>query len=237
MLRFIKGTPHYGVEFIWNKNDPPQLDGPLTIAAFSDSSFADDVDTARTTLGYAIQVNGTTVSACSKLSERVDSCVNHSELRAFDSASAADSPTDGASVAFCKTARNVAWMRGVKAALEHRDIATMPPTHINVDNAGVLSMLEGITLKSANKHIFRTLAENRERVHLDKSVVAVKIDTALNISNALTKQEHGVADSAAQLRLLAGPPTAVAGAAQFDIASAYYNVTPAKFNKFGNGSA
>ena len=117
--------------------------------AFSDSSFADDVDTARTTLGYVIQANGATISASSKLSARVDSCVNHSELRAFDAASASapgDSPTDGASVAFGKAARNVAWMRGVKAALEHRDLAKMPPTPINVDNAGVLSMLDGDTL-------------------------------------------------------------------------------------------
>jgi hypothetical protein len=96
-------------------------------------------------------------------------------------------------------------------------IATMPPTRIKLDNASVLSMLEGITLKSSNKHIFNTLAENRERVYLDKHVVAVKIDTALNISNALTKQGFGVADSAVQ----------------FDIDSAYYNAAPAKFR---NGS-
>jgi uncharacterized protein with NAD-binding domain and iron-sulfur cluster len=207
MLRYIKGTLDYGVDFRFNAADPPPVDGPLTIEAYSDSSFADDVDAARTTIGYVIQSNGTTILACSKLSERVDSCVNHSELRAFDAVSSdtLDEPTDGASVAFVKTARNLAWIRGVKAALEHRDIATMPPTPIHVDNAGVLSMLEGKTLKSANKHIYRTLAENRERVHLDKSVKAVKIATAANLANAMTKQEHGIAGSAAQLRMITGP--------------------------------
>ena len=86
-MRYIKGTLGYGQEFVWNATDPPKLDGPLTIVAYSDSSFADDVDTCRTTLGHLIQVNGTTVCSSSKLSARVDSCVNHSELNAFADAS------------------------------------------------------------------------------------------------------------------------------------------------------
>ena len=97
-------------------------------------------------------------------------------------------------------------MRGVKAAREHRDLAEMPPTPTKVDNAGVLfSMLDGDTMKSAYKHIFRTLVENRERVHLDKTVKAVKIDTKLNLANPMTKQEHGIAGSVAQLIQIAGP--------------------------------
>jgi hypothetical protein len=96
-------------------------------------------------------------------------------------------------------------LRGIKAALERREVADMPPTPILVDNAGVISMLADATLKSANRHIYRALAENRERVHLDKSVVAVKISTEHNLANALTKQEHGIAGSVAQLRLITGP--------------------------------
>jgi hypothetical protein len=79
----------------------------------------------------------------------------------------------------------------------------MPPTSTNVDNAGVFSMLDGITLKFANKHIFRTLAENRKRVHLEKSVVAVKIATELNLSN---KQEHGPPSIKALLNSKRRPP-------------------------------
>ena len=52
--------------------------------AWSDSSYADDKDTGRTTLGYVIKANNDTITAASKLSNRVDSCVNHSELHAFD---------------------------------------------------------------------------------------------------------------------------------------------------------
>lgn len=83
----------------------------------------------------------------------------------------------------------------------------MPPTPVLVDNAGVISMLEDCTLKAANRHIYRALAENREHVQLDKTVAAVKINTKDNLANALTKQEHGIAESAAQLRLITGPPS------------------------------
>ena len=86
MLRFIKGTVDYGIEFNWTAEDKPKEDGPLTIEAWSDSSFADDVDTAKSTIGHVIKVNGATITASSKLSSRVDSCVNHSELRACSNA-------------------------------------------------------------------------------------------------------------------------------------------------------
>jgi uncharacterized protein with NAD-binding domain and iron-sulfur cluster len=89
--------------------------------------------------------------------------------------------------------------------LENRDADKMPPTPIYVDNAGVLTMIDGIVLKSANKHIYRTLAEARERVHLDTAVTAVKIDSKDNLANAMTKQEQGVNESAAQLRCITGP--------------------------------
>jgi hypothetical protein len=207
-LRFLKGTLDYGVEFTWRASDPPPTDGPLVIEAWTDSSYADDYDTARTTLGDVLKVNGATVSASSRLSARVDSCVNHSELNAFSNACttpARGELTDGASMALARTSRSIVWLRGIKAALERRDVDKMPPTPVYVDNAGVISMLEGATIKSANKHIYKTLAENRERVNLDKAVIAVKIDTKDNLANAMTKQEHGLRDSAAQLRLIAGP--------------------------------
>ena len=214
-LRFLKGTLDYGVEFIWRASDP--ANGPLDITAWTDSSFADDVDTARTTIGIVIKVNGATVSATSRLSPRVDSCVNHSELRAFDSVIAIDATrthipgvySDAAGVATLRASRTITWVRGLKAAFERRDASVMPPTPVCVDNADVLFMLEAKTIKPANKHIYRTLAELRERVHLDKIVVAVKIHTKENLANAMTKQEADGAASAAQLRKIAGPPTVI----------------------------
>ena len=97
------------------------------------------------------------------------------------------------------------WLRGVKAGLERRSEITMPATPVNVDNSGVIAMLKDVTLKSANKHIYRTLLEARERVNLDKQVAAIKVDTKSNIANAMTKQEPGLDDHAKQLLIITGP--------------------------------
>ena len=187
--------------------------GPLTIEAWSDSSYGDDADTGRTIIGSVLKVNGATVTASSRISKRVDSCVNHSELGAFVDATDGlplDAGTDGATCALVLAFRNIVWVRGIKAALERRNVSEMPPTPVFVDNSGVLSMLDDITIKSPNKDIFRTLAEARERVHLDRAVRPVKISTKDNIANAMTKQEPGLRKSAAQLRLITGPMTVLA---------------------------
>ena len=144
-------------------------------------------------------MNGATVSASSRLGARVDSCVNHSELQAFAGVCAPPKDgvlTDGASAALVRTSRTVSWLRGIKAALERRDVTKMPPTPVRVDNAGVISMLDGATIKAANKHIYKSLAENRERVHLDRSVVAVKVTSPTrgpSRSTASTRAQHSCA--------------------------------------------
>ena len=38
-------------------------------------------------------------------------------------------------------------------------------------------MLKDVTIKSANRHISRSLTENRERVHLDNIIAPVEVDT------------------------------------------------------------
>jgi len=218
-LRFLKGTTDYGIEFVWSAEDNQPRGAPMKIEAWTDSSFADDIDTGRTTLGMVVKANDATVHSISKISSRVASCVNHSELEAFtelvEGATLLPAPerapppgqlTDGAGMIFLRATRTLTWMRGVQAALEHRDVASIGAIKVNVDNAGVLAMLNGTVLACANRHIFRALAEARERVHLDKVAYPVKIATKDNIANALTKQEPGLDESAAQLRLITGPP-------------------------------
>ena len=115
--------------------------------------------------------------------------------------------SDGAGLAVLAAGRTVAWARGVKAALEQRDPDNMHPTPVYVDNSGVLAMINDPTLKPANRHIYRSLAETRERVHADSVFVPVKIDTADNLADAMTKQAAGLAASAATLRKITGPRT------------------------------
>jgi hypothetical protein len=54
-LRYLKGTMDYGVEFRWQESDPEPPDGPIHLEAWSDSSYGDDPDTGRTTLGFVIR--------------------------------------------------------------------------------------------------------------------------------------------------------------------------------------
>ena len=56
------------------------------------------------------------MSATSKLGQRVDSCVNHSELDAFTD-SVDGELSDSSACALVKTSRTVKWLRGIKAAL------------------------------------------------------------------------------------------------------------------------
>jgi len=144
-----------------------------------------------------IKANGATISASSKLSERVDSCVNHSELHAFENAVGVEGgleqsqgTTDGACDAFVRTTRDVKWALGIKAALEHRTVESIKPIPLYVDNAGVISIIDDATMKSPNKHIYRTVCECWEAVHDDKFVVPVKVPTEKNLSNAHTSHTH-----------------------------------------------
>ena len=181
------------------------MDGPLTITCFSDSSFADDVDTGKSTVGNIIKVNGATIMARSKLSSRPDSCVNHSELDAFKDIAEEDSITTDKVDAFMHASRSLTWVLGVKAALEGRLVSSIPSTPVQVDNAGVMAVIRDRTMKSTNRHIYRPIYEIRDRVHREKIVHPVKIDTKDNVANALTKQEAALRQSAEQLRCIAGP--------------------------------
>ncbi len=78
-------------------------------------------------------------------------------------------------------------MRGTIAYLQHLDVNTLPPTPIKVDNSGVLAILTNVTLPAANRHIYKTIAEARERVNLDGVVTQVKIASVDNIADCLTK--------------------------------------------------
>jgi histone deacetylase 1/2 len=200
LLRYIQGTLDHGIEFVWHGSAP----GALTLSAFCDSSYGDDSDTARSTNGYAFFYGDTPILASSKLTTRVDSCINHAEFRAFVSA-ADDAPEgdyDGINFAFVKTTRNAVWLRGTAAALNRTNIAAMPPTPVRTDNNGVLSILATVTLPQANRHIWKTIAEARERVHLDHAVLPVKVDTCDNVADCLTKP---ATKSSKHMRALAHP--------------------------------
>ena len=119
LLRYIKGTLDYGVEFLWRVSDTQAPLGVLPLEAYCDSSYADCPDTARSTVGFVFLFANVPILASSKLTSRVDSCVNHSELNAFDSVChLRDESVDGSNLVFVKTSRTAAWLRATSAALQ-----------------------------------------------------------------------------------------------------------------------
>ena len=161
-------------------------------------------------MGSIIFVNGAAILATSRLTPRVDSCVNHSELHAFVECAHGLSDTDslrsdGVNIAFRDSARSLVWFRGLLAALENLPPDDIPPTPVFVDNAGVVSIINNRTLKSPNRHIFRTIAEIREHVHQIKAVIPIKITSPNNLSDTMTKPAKPHSPSAANLLLIAAP--------------------------------
>ena len=75
-----------------------------------------------------------------------------------------------------KIGRTVTWLRGVKAALEGHDLETMPPIRCPTASC---PCCKTYCIKSAIKqaHFPLSMAENRERVHLDNIIAPVKVDT------------------------------------------------------------
>lgn len=119
-----------------------------------------------------------------------------------------DTVQDGAMVAFERASRSTEWMRGVVAELERRSVETLPPTPIKVDNSGVVSVLVNVTLPAANRHVYRTICECRERSQRDRTVSAVKVDSKDNYADCLTKA--GPVGAAGKLLVLARPASALA---------------------------
>ena len=177
-------------------------DGPLNLYAYSDSSFADCIDSSRSTLGYVCYANGVVVSAYSKLASRIDSCINHSELQALTKCVGADISQKSScnedcprsAHLFCAdlSTRDIIWLRNIKADLERRQVSSLKPTSLFVDNQGVISILEKPLHHAANKHLMRDFHELRE--HLKGGhVQVIKIDSSQNRANPLTKQPSGPA--------------------------------------------
>jgi hypothetical protein len=68
-----------------------------------------------------------------------------------------------------------------------RTPADMPPTPVTTDNDGVRFITADITLPAANRDSFKTIVECRERVHLNKEVLPVRVASSDNIADCLTK--------------------------------------------------
>ena len=113
VLRYIKGTVNYSLVF-------EGASSKCSITGYSDADWANDVDTKRSTSGYAFQINGSTISWCSKR----QSCVTRSS-------------TEAEYVALSHATQEIVWLRRLPDDIGEKQAQT---STINEDNQGAIEL-------------------------------------------------------------------------------------------------
>ena len=128
IMSYLKGTRDYGLLFPRNNDsDTPMLVG------FSDSDYAADVDTRRSTTGYLFMISGGCVTWSSKRQSIVTLSTTEAEL-----------------VAACEACKEAIWLRKLLSDIEH---GCVKPTILNVDNQSSIRLIKNSEFHRRSKHI------------------------------------------------------------------------------------
>jgi hypothetical protein len=156
ILRYLKGTSKYGIKLFGS---------PLQFLAYSDSDWAGDIDTRKSTTGFVLKVGDSSLIWKSKL----QSCTTRSSFAAE-------------SVALTSTVDEILWMRSFLLSLGYK----LPSTQVNVDNQSVIATLRGNKCPTRTRHVevrFHWLKEHIEADEFHVSYCA----THENIADIFTK--------------------------------------------------
>jgi hypothetical protein len=135
ILRYLKGTVNHGLCF---SGDDVELVG------YSDSDWAGDLDTRRSTSGYVFQIGNATINWCSKRQQTV-----------------ARSSTEAEYMALSAAAQECIWLRRL---LKDFGIGGDKPTTIHEDNNGAIELSKNAKFHNRTKHIDIAYHFTRERV-------------------------------------------------------------------------
>jgi hypothetical protein len=136
ILRYLKGTLNHGLCFSGDDVD---------LVGYSDSDWAGDIDTRRSTSGYVFQIGGATINWCSKRQLTV-----------------ARSSTEAEYMALSAAAQECIWLRRLL-----KDFGTGEndkPTTIYEDNNGAIELAKNPKFHNRTKHIDVAYHFTRERV-------------------------------------------------------------------------
>jgi hypothetical protein len=211
LLKWLKSTIDYGVEFVHTPKSPLIPD----VASYSDSSHNDCPDTSGSTQGYAVALAKTVISTSSKMSKSACANIQLSEQGALDSSVVQEVPpgqvSDGISAAsqakMCDFmalnggAKTVIW---IKKFIQWIYETPSVPATCFLDNNGVRSVLGGVVHWEANKHVLPAIRLSADLLK-DNGIKVARVDTEKNISNPLTKQVACVEQSEKELLALAAP--------------------------------
>ena len=159
VLRYLHGTPNVGLTFRKSADSPSLL-------CYSDSDWASDVETRRSTTGYIFILAGAPISWCSKLQPTV-----------------ALSSTEAEYMALSATTQEAISIRNLCSDL---NIISPGPITIFGDNQGSIAMAKNPVNHKASKHISIRHHFVRERVD-SKEVQLQYTPTASMLADFLTK--------------------------------------------------
>lgn len=165
LLRYLKGTRSDGICYDYSNDTSKGIYG------YTDSSFADCIDTGRSTLAYVFFYGPGLLSWYSKLNTYVTTCTNHSEYCALAHG--------------CKECE---WLVLLFKDLEPK--VTHTPVPILVDNSGVVSMVFNPVAHQSNKHVRIGCHYSRE-LAAEKIIAPQRIPTQDNLADVFTKALAG----------------------------------------------
>ncbi|KAG3230733.1 hypothetical protein PI124_g24169 [Phytophthora idaei] len=137
VFRYIQGTKTHGIEFQATSEDGPQ--------GYSDADWAGDVETRRSTSGYAFMVNGGCISWRSKKQRTV-----------------ALSSTEAEYMALTEAAQEAIWLKAFLCELG--EMKSDDPVNIYEDNQGSIALAKNPEFHKRTKHIDIRYHFVRERV-------------------------------------------------------------------------
>ncbi|TVY74571.1 Retrovirus-related Pol polyprotein from transposon TNT [Fusarium oxysporum f. sp. cubense] len=170
-LRYLQQTRDHGLVLGGVKKDP---ESAWSITAWADSDWKGDTVTGRSTFGWLVQLEGSTVSWRAKRHETV-----------------ALSTTEAEYTALSQCARELAWTRNLFSELL---LPLYMPIPLNGDNQGSLKLCRNPELHQRTKHIPLTEHHIREEVeagNIDVQYVSTYEQVADGLTKPLNTVSHG----------------------------------------------
>src|SRR5210317_411399 len=165
VIKYVLDTPNYALKLA-----PILSDECWKVVAYSDSDFATDSETRRSTFGFILYLCGAPISWKSKAQKTVTL-----------------SSTEAEYVARSETAKEVKFIHQVLTGM---GIKVKLPIAIRVDNVGTIFMAENIAISQRTKHIDIRFKFVNEYVK-DGFVKIIFVGTKENRADIFTKNLNG----------------------------------------------
>jgi hypothetical protein len=171
VLQYLKGTMMYGIIFGGSDYSPNNLD----IRLYTDSDYAGDRHTYRSTSGYVSFLAGGPISWQSKRQSVV-----------------AQSSTEAEYIAMSELVKEGAWLRYLLVGLQYKG-QDLDPMTLYSDNQGALSLAENPTFHRGSKHIavrYHLIRQEVEEGKLQLAYIPTNCMPADGLTKALKSPAH-----------------------------------------------